>query len=363
MTFDPSGVGQMNGNLYGLPFDTAEAQAVVIPVPWDVTVSYREGANDGPQKMLDASVQMDLYDEDIVDCWKLGIAMEPISKELTKKNKLLRAKAIKCLDHLVNGGTPEDKKVAPLYAEINKECEKMNQWVQALAKKHLDKNKMVAILGGEHSVSLGLIRELNERYAKAKSSFSILHIDAHADLREAYEGFTYSHASIMNNARQLSQVEKLAVVAIRDYCQEEADLIHASRIQPVKDQKRFCPISPFTDREIKNTGYQGVSWQWQCKKIVGALGKDVYISFDIDALDPSLCPHTGTPVPGGLDYEQVMFLIKTLVESGKKIIGFDLSEVAPGVIVPGDMHSWDAVVGMRALYRLINYMATSQGRL
>ncbi len=361
--FDPSGIALLNGNLYGLPYTTDQARAIVIPVPWDVTVSYREGAHDGPQKMLDASVQMDLFDEDMKDCWKLGIAMEPISKELTRKNKILRAKAIKCLDHLANGGEPTDKKVSKLYDEINSECEKMNVWVRKLVAKHFDAGKMVCVLGGEHSVSLGLIRELNERYIQTKKTFSILHIDAHADLREAYEGFTYSHASIMNNARQLSQVEKMTVVAIRDYCQDESDLIAQSRTKPVKGQKRLCPITAFTDRQIKHSQYQGDSWQWLCKKIVGTLGKDVYISFDIDALDPSLCPHTGTPVPGGLDYEQVMYLAKMIVESGRRIIGFDLSEVAPGVIVPVDMHSWDAVVGMRALYRLVNYMAQSQGKM
>lgn len=358
--FDPSGIGILNGNLYGLPFSVDEAQVVVIPVPWDVTVSYRDGAHEGPKKMLDASVQMDLFDEDIDDAWRLGIAMEPISQDLLKKNKILRVQALKCLDHLAHGGSIEDKKVRKHYEEINRECEQMNQWVQKVAKKHFEKGKMVCVLGGEHSVSLGLLRQLNNSYIRAKKNFSILHIDAHADLRDSYEGFTYSHGSIMFNARQLSQVEKMTVVAIRDYSQFEADLIKRSRKDFVKGQKRISPITAFTDRAMKHAGYRGTSWQWQCKKIINSLGQDVYISFDIDALDPTLCPHTGTPVPGGLDYEQVMFLIHMLVASGRKIIGFDISEVAPGVIQPGDIDSWDAIVGMRALYRLINYMAMSR---
>ncbi|MBP9718804.1 agmatinase family protein [Candidatus Gracilibacteria bacterium] len=354
--FDPSSIGLLNGNLYGLPFDTETANTIVIPVPWDVTVSYRDGAHEGPQKMLDASVQMDLFDEDIPDVWKVGLAMEPISEEWTAKNKVLRKKAIECIDHLASGGEVTDKKVAPLYKEINEECEKLNKWVAAKAQRHINKGKMVCVLGGEHSVSLGLIRVLAEQYKK----FSILHIDAHCDLRDAYEGFENSHASIMFNARKLSSVEKLTVVAVRDYGEQESLLIKNSKKEPVKDQKRLCPVTAFTDRQMKYAGYKGEAWAAQCKKIVNTLGKDVYISFDIDALDPALCPHTGTPVPGGLDYEQVMFLVKTLVESGRRIIGFDLSEVAPGVIQPGDMHSWDAVVGMRALYRMANYMALSQ---
>ncbi|PJC36995.1 agmatinase [Candidatus Peregrinibacteria bacterium CG_4_9_14_0_2_um_filter_53_11] len=365
--FDPAGIGLLNGNIYGLPFTLDEAQVVVVPVPWDVTVSYREGAHGAPQAMLDASVQVDLFDEDMPDVWKVGVAMEPISEEWMERNKKLRAKAIDCLDHLAEGGSVQDEELASHYAEINAAGEELNHWVQNISKTHLDAGKAVCILGGEHSVSLGLIRELARRHEK----FSILHIDAHADLRDAYEGFTYSHASIMFNARQLEAVEKLTVLAIRDYCQDEADLIRTAGRAAESDgagsahgaASKGGPITAFTDRQLKRAAFDGVSWKEQCAQIVETLGDKVYISFDIDALDPSLCPHTGTPVPGGLEYEQVLYLVDELVKSGRTILGFDLSEVAPGVVQPGDMDSWDAVVGVRLLYRLVNQMARSQKRI
>ncbi len=345
--FDPSSIGALNGNLYGLPFTTDDAKAIVIPVPWDVTVSYRDGASHGPQKMVDASVQVDLYDADIKDAWKLGIAMEPIPKKWLTLNEKLRPKAIKCIEHLANGGSENDAKLKPHYAEILAGCEALNAWVKARAQHYLSQGKMVSVLGGEHSVSLGLIQALAEQYAKKKETFSILHVDAHADLREAYEGFKYSHASIMRNALDLPQVQNIAVVSIRDYSEQEADRIKNSKGR----------ITAFTDLELKRAEYRGTSWHDLCENILKPLGPNVYLSFDIDALDPALCPHTGTPVPGGLEFEQFFYLIDRLVASGKRLIGFDLSEVAPGVIQPGDLDSWDAIVGVRALYRLINRMA------
>lgn len=348
--FDPSSIGALNGNLYGLPFTTEDAKSIVIPVPWDVTVSYRDGAVSGPHEMLNASVQVDLYDADLKDAWKLGIAMEAIPQEWLILSQKLRPKAIECIEHLAKGGSEEDAQLKPHYAEINAGCEALNAWVKERASHHLKQGKMVSVLGGEHSVSLGLIQALGEQYADKNEQFSILHVDAHADLREAYEGFKYSHASIMFNALDIPQVQNMAVVSIRDYSQQEADRIQNSQGR----------ITAFTDLELKRAQFRGETWHDLCEKIIQPLGPKVYLSFDIDALDPALCPHTGTPVPGGLEFEQFFYLIDRLVASGRTLIGFDLSEVAPGVIQPGDIHSWDAMVGVRALYRLLNRMAQSQ---
>lgn len=183
--------------------------------------------------------------------------------------------------------------------------------------------------------------------AEKHAEYGILQIDAHADLRNAYEGFTYSHASIMFNALKLPQVKKLVQVGIRDLCQGEAELVDQSNGR----------ITTFYDYKIKNKLYEGNSWQKQCKKIIAQLPQKVYISFDIDGLDPKLCPATGTPVPGGFEFEEAVYLIKTLVQSGREIIGFDLCEVAPGD------SEWNGNVGARLLYKLCNWMAVSQGRL
>ncbi|MDX5346515.1 MAG: arginase family protein, partial [Hymenobacteraceae bacterium] len=171
--------------------------------------------------------------------------------------------------------------------------------------------------------------------------------DAHADLRDAYEGFEFSHASIMFNALKVPQVKKLVQVGIRDICQAEAELVEQSNGR----------IITFYDQTLKENMYEGDSWKKQCKKIIAQLPQKVYISFDIDGLDPKLCPATGTPVPGGLEFHEAVFLVKQLVKSGREIIGFDLCEVAPGD------SEWNGNVGARLLFKLCNWMAASQGKL
>ena len=341
--FDPSHIGLLNGQLFGLPFTNAESEVVIIPMPWEVTVSYRAGTARGPQTMLDASTQVDFFDAGIRDAWKLGIGMEPVAAYWMRKNKELRALAEKCIAHLERGGSPEDVKVRKYYEKINAAGAELNLWMEKASAKLLQEGKLVGVLGGEHSVSLGYMKALTKIYP----SYSILHIDAHADLRKAYEGFEYSHASIQYNAQKMAAIEKLVVVGIRDYSQQEADRIRDSRGR----------ILAFPDRDIKHRLYRGDTWKKIAADVIKPLGKNVYVSFDIDALDPALCPHTGTPVPGGLEFEQVFFMIEALIASGRKIIGFDLCEVAPGVT-----DDWDSVVGVRALYRLCNLMAKSQGR-
>lgn len=340
--FDPSAIGQLDANIFGLPFTTEESEVVVVPMPWEVTVSYRAGSARGPQSMFDASFQVDLYDPYIKDAWKLGISMEPISREWSRKNMLLRKKAEQCIDNLERGGKPTDLKVRKLYEEINSAGADLNKWMEEKTLALLEQGKSVCVLGGEHSVPLGYMKALTKFYP----SYSMLHIDAHADMREAYEGFEFSHASIQYNATKISNIDQFVLVGIRDYSEQEANRIANSKGR----------IVAFTDLEMKRKTYEGVIWKKQCEQIVKKLSKNVYVSFDIDALDPSLCPHTGTPVPGGLEFEQLFYLFETLVKSGRKIIGFDLCEVAPGV-----QDDWDSMVGVRALYRLANLMAVSQG--
>ncbi len=344
-SYDPSMI-YTNAGLFGLPFTTEESEVVLIPVPWEVTVSFRHGTAKGPALMHESSYQIDLYDADIPNAWHAGIAMEPISKYWLKKNKELRPLAEKCIAHIEKGGEPSDKKVAPLYKKINAASNELNAWMKQESAKLLKADKLVGVVGGEHSVPYGFMQALGEKYPK----YSILHIDAHADYREAYEGFEHSHGSIQYNAGKLPCVEKQVLLSIRDYSEEEANRIAASNGK----------IAAFPDRALKRNAYEGMMWKKQCAEIIKPLGQNVYISFDIDALDPSLCPHTGTPVPGGLEFEQVFYLFDALIKSGKKIIGFDLCEVAPGPLYNGE---WDAIVGARVLYRLSLAMARSQGRM
>ncbi len=337
--FNPSGVGLKNGNFIGLPYSEESAKIILIPVPWDVTVSFEEGTANAPQAILDASVQLDLYDPEIEDAWKLGIFMQQPDNILLNRRNNFRLKSIEYIDFLEKGGTvSENPDMEKVLDEINRECESANKWVFDKTGKLLDNGKLVGIIGGEHSVPLGYLKALSEIY----SNFGILQIDAHMDLRDSYEGFSYSHASIFNNALKIDAVSKLVQVGIRDYCEEE--------VEKVKTENERIDV--FFDHQLKENRFNGITWNEQCDLIISRLPENVYISFDIDGLDPKLCPHTGTPVPGGLDFFEVNYLLKKLVESGRKIIGFDLCEVGNNV--------WDANVGARILYKLCNWTGRSQ---
>ena len=325
-TFDPNGPAGNARGIYGLPFDTVDAQVVIVPVPWDVTVSYHDGAARGPAAVFAASAQVDLYDPAVPDAWKIGLAMDEMPREVLARSRKHRAQALK---HQC--------------AAVNKASQWLNSWVERRTGQWLDAGQLVALLGGDHSTPFGFMRALAARH----DAFGILQIDAHADLRNAYEGFTCSHASIMTNALTLPAVQALVQVGIRDYCDEEAAVIVA---EP--------RVTTFFDRDLKRARFEGATWAKQCKAIVATLPQKVYLSFDIDGLDPKLCPHTGTPVAGGFEVEEVLYLVEAVVRSGRTIIGLDLNEVAPGP--KGD--DWDANVGARLLYRLCNLLAVSNGR-
>ncbi len=344
ITFDPNGVGEV-GKLFGLPFTEEEAQLVVIPVPWEVTVSYLSGTAKGPKAVLDASPQLDLGIENIPKAWQLGIAMMPISEDWMEENNQWRKHTLPYIKWLESGKKKGASSLIQNTPEaVNTVSKRLNLWVKQSAEHLLDKDKMVGILGGDHSTPFGFMQALNERY----EDFGILQIDAHADLRAAYEGFEFSHASVMYNALKLSGVSKLVQVGIRDFSQSEYDLI----------QDQESKINTYFYPAIKRRLFEGENWNKICEEIVSKLPQNVYLSFDIDGLDPKLCPNTGTPVPGGFEFEEAMFLINVLVKSGKKIIGFDVCEVAPG-----KNNEWDGNVGARVLYNIANLMAVSQGRL
>ncbi|HEY9046360.1 MAG TPA: agmatinase family protein [Ohtaekwangia sp.] len=338
--FDPNGPG-IQGNLFGLPYTPETSELIVIPVPWEVTVSYHTGTAAGPTAVLDASSQVDVLVKDIPDAWKLGISLAKIPDGLYAESKHLRELSAQHIRRMEKGEPvlPAD----PLVNKINEASESLNIYVKSAVQRYLREGKMVGLLGGDHSTPLGFMRALGEQYTR----FGILQIDAHADLRKAYEGFTYSHASIMYNAMKIPAVSRLVQVGIRDLCEEELHVMQRSKGR----------IRTFFDDDLKAKRYEGETWASQCDRIIDELPEHVYISFDIDGLDPKLCPNTGTPVAGGLEFQEAVYLIRKLALSGKTIIGFDLSEVAPGT------NDWDANVGARMLYQLCNYMAVSQSKL
>lgn len=336
--FNPDENGLRDSGIFGLPFDVDEAQIVLVPVPWEATVSYREGTANGPDAILKASYQIDLYNPLLPNGWHAGFAMDKIPHHILEANAVSRAKAALYLRDYGNqdGASPQAKEIL---SDINNMTNQLVEYVKDKTSSFLDQGKFVGLIGGEHSVPLGFMQALADR-----QSFGILQVDAHADLREAYEGFTHSHASIMFNAMKIDNITKLIQLGIRDYSEGENEVVNASGGR----------IKMFTDAAIRNSMYNGENWNQVCERIISELPENVYISFDIDGLQPWLCPNTGTPVAGGFLLEEIVYLLEKLAGSGKKIIGFDLCEVAPGD------DEWDGNVGSRLLYALCLLVAKNR---
>jgi len=301
-----------------------------------VTTSYRSGTSNGPEAIIAASPQLDFFDFDVEDAWKIGIGTLPIDQEVKFLNEAMRPLAKKIISHLESGGALID--VSQDLATVNAASLLLNQKIYQSTNQLLAQGKLVGLIGGDHSVPFGYLCALAER----SPGFGILHIDAHADLRQAYEGFIYSHASIMYNVLKLEGVSKLVQVAVRDECEDEIKLINAT------DR-----IVQFDDYLLAAAEFEGEPWGDLCVEIINHLPDQVYVSFDIDGLSPELCPNTGTPVPGGLSFQKAVYLLRQLIESGRQIIGFDVVEVAPG------QDEWDANVGARIIYKLCNLMYLS----
>ncbi len=334
VVFDPEGVGVRNGNYFGMPFAPGDAALVLISVPWDVTSSYGEGASTAPDAIIEESTQLDFYDPYAPGAWKAGIATIPIDYSIHERSIPLREDARKIIEFLENGGQVADNfLLARKLEKINAVSADINAEVFALSAELLAKGKIVGLVGGDHSTPFGLIKAV----AQKEGQIGVLHLDAHCDLREAYEGFENSHASIMFNVlRDVPGIERLVQVGVRDFSETEWEL---ARNNP--------KVVHFSGVELAEAEFGGEKWAVQCDRIAAALPEKVYVSFDIDFLSPEYCPGTGTPVPGGRSFDESVFLLRKIADSGRRIVGFDLCEVSPA---PGG--TWDASVGARVLFKL-----------
>ncbi len=337
MSFDPNAAAAADSGVFGLT-DTLESAAVVlIPVPFEATTSYGGGTSNGPAAIYEASKQVDLFDLDTGRPYERGIFMLDEPAQVRAFNDEAKALAAPII---ANAGVAEDPKAL---ARVNALSEQMNAWVYATARDLLNRGKFVGLIGGDHSTPFGNIKAHAEKFP----GVGVLHLDAHADLRDAYEGFTWSHASIMFNVlKHVPQVKTLTQVGIRDFGEAEFELI----------QNSDGRVHTFFDASLARKQLDGMPWREQVDAIVATLPQHIYLSWDIDGLEPTLCPHTGTPVPGGLTFHQAVGLLEGIARAGKKIVGFDLNEVAPGP--QGD--EWDGNVGARLLYKMIGWLLKTQ---
>ena len=221
--FDVNSVGNPNNNIFGLPFEEKNARLIILPVPWEVTVSFGSGTARSAEQVFKASLQVDLFDRDIPDSWKEGFYLKDSDKKILLKSDYLRKEAELYIDYISRGEEVGDNQfMCKTLKEVNEGGVLLNNWVYQQTKALLDNDKLVGLLGGDHSVPLGFMKALSEKH----SEFGILQIDAHCDLRDGYEGFTYSHASIMYNAlNEIPQLQKLVQVGIRDYSQGEWEFL------------------------------------------------------------------------------------------------------------------------------------------
>ncbi|QDK40814.1 arginase [Bacteriovorax stolpii] len=341
---DPNAKASSKDGIYGLPFKEHEAKVVYLPIPWDVTTSYQAGTSKGPEAILMASEQIDFFDLDYIDAYQAGLFMKKESAKIKKLNREGRALAKKIID-ADDAAMAKNKTLQAALKKVNSLCNDLNNEVYKETKALLDNDQISVVVGGDHATPFGAIKAYAEKY----EGLGVLHFDAHSDTRDAYMGFENSHASIMHNVMEkIPQVGKLVQVGIRDFCQQEYEYTQANP-----------KVEVYFDQNLTRRKLAGESFEKIAREIVSHLPKNVYISFDIDGLDPRYCPHTGTPVPGGLDYSEVVFIINELIRSKRTLVGFDLVEVAPSPKDKAD--EWDANVGMRLLYKMTSAALASQG--
>ncbi|WP_323586195.1 agmatinase family protein [Aliarcobacter butzleri] len=331
---------QEGDGFIGGRLDPKEASLVLVPVPWEATVSFGQGTANAPDAIRTSSHQLDVENYHYIKPYTAGIAMLETDKSLHKFSNKARKKALKVIEALEDGKTNEKA-----LKFVNEASATLNSSVYEKSLEQIKKGKFVAVVGGDHSCPLGLIKALSDTQTE---SFGILHVDAHHDLREAYEGFTYSHASIFYNVmKECEKVSNLVQVGIRDYSKEEATrMINYG-------SKGACLYDTLMQSELAS----GKSLEEVFAPYINQLPQNVYLSIDIDGLEPLNCPNTGTPVPGGLRYGELEHLIFMIVKTGKNIIGFDLCEVGDSA------DGWDANVGSRVLYQLCGALLASQGKI
>ena len=324
-----------------VPFD--KSKIVLLPVPWEVTASYGQGTGEAPLYIKEASHQLDFFTRD-QGAYNHCLYFCDVDPEIILLNKKTTALARRIIDSWEEGKAPSDAEVS-LLEEVNRACAKMVDWVYRESEKILKAGKIPALVGGDHSVSEGILKLLNERQ---KGDYGILHIDAHMDMRESFQGFQHSHASIMYNVLKQNPTPKALVqVGIRDFCEEEY----------LQKQKR---IVWYFDEDIQKRLFVGESWLKICAEIVSLLPQNIYISLDVDGLEWSCAPNTGTPVPGGLSYNQVLFLLKEVKNQNKKLIGFDVVETSCGEGNLSPYGSWNGNVSARLIYLLCGVALAGQ---
>jgi agmatinase len=280
-------------NFAGLPPDFSrweDSHVVVLPVPYDLTTSYQSGGRFGPQAILEASLQVELYDDELqTEPYEIGIHTLP----------------------------PLEPTVAG--------PEVMSGKIQGVVEDLLEAKKFPIIIGGDHSITIGVLKAFAKHYKK----FSVLQLDAHADLRDSYHGTTYSHACVARRATEIAA--SLTQIGIRNYSAEEAGFLESSQVKMIPARDLQSSLEP-------------------ALKAIDSIKNPLYLTLDVDVFDSSIMPATGTPEPGGLNWYAVIALLRRAFEK-HQIIGCDVVELAP----IGGMKAPDFLVA-KLIYKIVGYL-------
>lgn len=339
-----------SGQFFGLPENVENPLVALIPAEWDVTTSYRSGTINGPRAILEASYQLDWISPlSPLIREKLGLPFDwlpfktmPTLGKWAQLSKDYRQLA-KSLIHKRENKIPFNGDDFQLLDEVNQACQKFLEELEEIVTTCLGQNLSCIVVGGDHSVALAPIKA----YSRFYPNLTILHIDAHADLRQAYQGFNYSHASVMFNVIASCANVRIVQLGVRDLSPDEYELIRSQGDR----------ILTFFDWEMHEALLKGENFSSWIQNLVDQLTCPVYLSVDIDGLEAVYAPNTGTPVPGGLTFAQLSFLFKKLLEKNIRIVGADLVEVRPS---SHDDDQWDGNVGARVLFMLSQLVAVSQ---
>jgi agmatinase len=346
--FNVNAPAAKDSGAFGLTTQAVEARVIGVPVPFEATVSYGAGTANGPTAILAASHQVDLLDADVGRPYLAGIAMVDAMPGIRELNDEARVAAMRVIDAQTEGRTPSASDIRL----VDDAGARINDWLGGEIGRILAAGKLPFVLGGDHSIPLAAIQACARTVGSSGQELGVLHLDAHCDLRTAYEGFRFSHASIMKNVLDTTDNVRIVQVGIRDFSESELDVVK-------QEPTRVTTYFDAQLRRMRLSADGGVLALWD--RIAAAMPDQVYLSFDIDGLDPALCPNTGTPVPGGLSFDAVVALLDALVRAQKRIIGMDLVEVAPGPDLDDLGASWDANVAARLLYKMIGFALMSHG--
>lgn len=332
---DIDGPPPPDADFFGVDTPLAEARFQLIPVPWEATVSYRLGTADGPEAIRRASHQIDLLDPHFGDLSELGWCTTPLALDVRALSDAARARVEMDGQQAADRAFVDEQHAAVMVA------------TRRAVDEAFDQGRVPVVLGGDHSVARAGIDAALARFGAADGGLGLLQIDAHADLRDAYEGYRSSHASIVRHVVEAHAGVKVFQLGIRDFCDEEREAI-----------ERFEVTTVF-DRALADARLRG-EVPALLERLTNALPRQVWLTVDIDGLDPSLCPNTGTPVPGGLLWDEMVLLLELLAQN-RTLVGADLVEVSPGRLPPdgarAEEDTWDAIIGARLLYKMLGALA------